>query len=143
MAVTSERQYNLFKSRRQRGVRAPPALEVKTHIALADTLDRWVKKDDWLWTHIPLGGKRTLATGSLLKRMGAKPGWPDFIFIAWTGHVYFLELKRVGNDLSEHQDAFFAACAARGIECRAATGYKEAVTILQKWGVLPNRLHVQ
>src|SRR5262245_14012971 len=123
--------------RRSRRARMPPPLEVRTHIALADLLDKACDKRRWIWTHLPFGGKRTEATGALLKRMGVKPGWPDFIFISWTGHFHFLELKRgARGELNEHQQSFFAAMRARNIECRVARSFNEAVRILGQWGVL-------
>jgi hypothetical protein len=69
--------------------------------------------------------------------MGVRPGWPDFIFINWTGAVYFLEMKSKTGDLSDHQDAFFAAMRSRGIECKCARSYDQAIRILAGWGVVP------
>lgn len=116
---------------------APPPLEVRTHIALADTLKLMVNRNKWEWTHLPFGGKRSKATGALLQRMGVRPGWPDFVFINWTGAHHYLELKRGKATLSDHQDSFFAAMKARGVECAEAHSYAEAIDILARWGVVP------
>jgi VRR-NUC domain len=116
--------------------RQPPVPERNIHIMVADTLKRFVKPHRWQWTHIPSGEYRTKQTAGLLERMGVRPGWPDFILINWTGAVYFLELKSEKGFLSEHQQAFFAAMRARGIECAVARSYDEAIKILAGWGVV-------
>jgi hypothetical protein len=116
--------------------RSRPIPERVLHIQIADTLKRFVKPDRWQWTHIPSGEYRTKETAGLLERMGVKPGWPDFILINWTGAVYFLELKSERGYLSEHQSAFFQAMRARGIDCRVARSYDEAIKILSGWGVI-------
>jgi hypothetical protein len=117
--------------------RAPPIAERTIHIMVADTLKRSCKPDRWQWTHLPMGEKRSKVTAGLLERMGVKPGWPDFIFVAWTGHIYFLEIKSAIGELSDHQQAFFAAMRARKIECKVARSYEEAIRILAGWGVVP------
>jgi hypothetical protein len=42
--------------------------------------------------HVPMGGKRSAATGSLLKRMGAVAGFPD-VAILLDSRLYCVELK--------------------------------------------------
>ena len=72
--------------------RAPPAPEVKTHVAVADTLRRFCEPD-WLWTHIGHGGYRTKATAGLLARMDLRPGWPDFVLVSPSGAHFYLEAE--------------------------------------------------
>jgi hypothetical protein len=117
--------------------RKPPIAELSIHMAVADVL-RWAKPErrGWEWTHLPMGEKRDPETAGKLERMGVRPGWPDFIFIGATG-FYFLELKSKTGELSDHQQAFFAAMRARGIECRVARSYDEAIRILAGWGMVP------
>jgi hypothetical protein len=146
----TERQLSLFKSRRQRGTRPPAAPEFKTHCMVADSLRRWLSHG-WVFTHIPLGEKRDAVTGSRLKRMGVSPGWPDFIFIppvfpAKPGvppRPAFLELKRRGAKLTEHQAGFALWCRLNGCPHAVAHSYGEAVKILQEWGVLRSGVKVQ
>ena len=49
-------------------------------ILVADYLARALPPEI-LWSHFPAGENRTAATGALLKRMGLKQGWPDFVFV--------------------------------------------------------------
>jgi hypothetical protein len=73
--------------------RSPPALERRTHIALADLL-RVACRPGWWWSHIPSGEYRTEQAGALLKRMGTQRGMLDFLLISPTGEHHWLELKR-------------------------------------------------
>ena len=129
-------QLDLLKGKRQRGVKAPPALEFRTQCALADLL-RYSADKDWFYTAFPSGEKRTEATGARLKRMGVKAGVSDFIFISPAGQFHGLEIKRgkLGR-LSAAQESFAAWCDRHGVAYRVARDYDEAVAILVRWGVL-------
>lgn len=146
--MTNVRQLHLFKSRRQRGVRPPPAPEFKTQCALADTLRRWATPT-WLWTHIPLGEERPDAAGARLKRMGTMPGWPDFILLppkeSPIVRPHFLELKRRGrgDDLTDLQLAFRLWCLLNDCPHEVVDNYDAAVEILKAWGALRSGVHVQ
>jgi hypothetical protein len=105
---------------------------------IADVLRRFCKPSKWQWTHLPMGEKRDKATAGLLQRMGVNRGWPDFIFVAWTGHIYFLELKREEDGvLLPEQSGFRALMLQWGIECEVARSFEEAIAILGRWGVVP------
>lgn len=84
-----------------------------------------------------MGEKRDPKTAALLQRMGVRPGWPDFAFLHWTGHIYFLELKSATGVLGEEQQDFHNFAHAAGIECKVARSYEEAIRILAGWGVVP------
>ena len=112
-----------------------PAPERSTHIAVSDMLWK-LARPDWYWTHIPSGEYRTEATGRLLKRMGLKPGIPDFLFIDRDGQHYYLELKRGTARLNPAQLEFQAMCYARDIPHAVARSFAEAETQLRLWGVL-------
>ena len=116
--------------------RAPPPLEVRTHIALADLL-RWTVRPGWWWSHIAHGGKRSKETAELLQRMGLRPGIADFLLINPAGTHHWLELKRGNNPLSPAQDEFETMCVERGIAHAVARSYEQAVKQLQQWGALP------
>jgi hypothetical protein len=135
----SERQLQLFGPRRQRGRAPPRPLEFAVHCLVADTLRRW-GSPNWIWTHIPLGERRSAVTGARLKRMGAKPGWADLLLIAPRDHPvarpHFLELKRHGGKLTEAQAGFAAWCERNGCPHAVAHSYEEAVVILKGWGAL-------
>ena len=101
-----ERQLDIFKSRKQRGVIARPrAKEFELHCMIADVLRRWCSPL-WRYTHMPAGEKRDMVTAMRLKRMGVTPGWADFQFFGPRRAVVFMELKRPGGGgrLSEPQE---------------------------------------
>lgn len=122
--------------------RVPPLREQQIHIAVADLL-RQFADERWQWTHLPFGGKREVQTGALLKQMGVRPGWPDFIFVGPFGWLAFLELKSSTGTLDPHQVSFFQTMRARGIECRVARSIEDAAVALGQWGVIPIKIAEQ
>ena len=106
-------------------------------IALADYMRLQLHKDVWV-NHIPSGELRTPATGALLKRMGHKPGWPDFILLdGRDGSLAFIELKRgARGKLSPHQQNFAAFCHWAGFRHAVCRSFPEAETQLRAWGML-------
>jgi hypothetical protein len=139
------RQLNLFRSRRQKGEAPPAPLEFQMHCAVADTLKRWASPN-WIWTHLPFGERRDTITGARLKRMGAQPGWPDFIFLSpseYGRRPFFLELKRRRGKLTEYQAVFRLWCEANGCPYEVADSYEAAIKILQGWGAVMSGVKVQ
>ena len=142
----SERQLHLFKSRRQRGAITPAPLEFALHCMVADALRRWITPN-WQWTHLPLGEHREAITGARLKRMGTQPGWPDLLLLPPKEHSvqrsHFLELKRHGAKLTEHQAGFALWCQLNDCPHAVTSDYETAVKILQGWGALMANVKVQ
>lgn len=134
-------QLSLFASRRQRGRKPPLAKERATHIAVADAL-RAACAPAWIWSHIPSGELRTEETGALLKRMGLKPGLPDFLLIDPDGKHYWLELKRGKAPLTVAQTEFGVAMMERGVPYAVARSFNEAIAQLRDWGALRLRVAV-
>jgi VRR-NUC domain len=127
------RQLHLFKGKRQRGVVPPPALEVRTQIALAQTLNVSLSPG-WNWTHIGHGGKRSAATAAVMKRSGVHPGWSDFILLSPHALAHFIELKRgTGSVVSDDQKAFAAYCNRHGYPHAIAFGFDDAIAVLKHW----------
>lgn len=124
------------KGRRPARGKPKPAPERSTHIALADML-RLRACPDIFWTHIPAGEHRSDKTGALLKRMGLKPGLPDFVFIDRHGHHRYLELKRgrLGK-LSLAQELFGSLMLERGVPYAVVRSFAEAEAVLREWGML-------
>jgi hypothetical protein len=112
-----------------------PALERSTHIAVADMLHK-LAWPEWYWQHVPSGELRTPETGRLLKRMGHRPGMPDFLLIDRDGCHYYLELKRGNASLNPAQIAFMEMCRKRDIPHAVARSFAEAEAQLRLWGVL-------
>lgn len=131
MTITPQRDF----WKRQPVRRLPPALERRTHIALADLL-RASCRPGWIWSHIANGEHRSPQTGALLKRMGLRRGLFDFLLISPDGVHHWLELKRGNAPLTDDQEAFAAALRRCGVAYFVARDYDAAVRQLQAWGVL-------
>jgi hypothetical protein len=129
-------QINLFTKRVSK---APSALEVQTHIAIADLL-RIGLAPRWLWFHPPNGGWRATTTGGLLKRMGARRGASDFILIGH-GHPFAMELKREGEKPTPEQLAFGRDWQTAGGTFAWVDTYKAAEAQLRLWGALKDSVH--
>ena len=92
--------------------------EFRLSCAVADYLG-FALPDHVQWTHFPAGEERTASAGKRLKRLGTKPGWPDYIVLPGGGQVLFIELKKPETDtpagrLSPAQKAFKSWCAEHG-----------------------------
>ena len=137
------RQLSLFKGKRQRGVSAPAPLEYRNHCVIADLLKRWCNPH-WRYTHMPAGERRDIITAARLKRMGVKPGWPDFQFAGPGGVMFFLELKRKGSGrLSDEQADIVSHLAACGFNILVTDSVDDAVATLKSFGILPSTIEVQ
>ena len=129
-------QPDLLKGKRQRPKKTPPALEVRTHIAIADLL-RINARKDWRWTHFPSGELRTPATAEKLQRMGVTAGWFDFLLVDPQGVHYWLELKRgkLGRMSPAQTDMADFFCHAR-VNHAICNSFEEAKRALEIWGIL-------
>ena len=130
-------QLDLLQRNRPR--KARPALEVRTHIALADLL-ALDAAPGWICTHYPLGEFRTEKTGALLKRMGNKPGFFDWLLIGPDGTHHWMEIKRGAAPLTPAQKYFQIQMNMRGVPCAVARSFRDAETQLKAWGVLRGRV---
>jgi hypothetical protein len=116
--------------------RAPPPIERRVHIAIADLL-RVACKPGWFWSHVPSGELRTKETGALLLRLGLRAGMFDLLFIGPNGQHYWMEIKRDHRaPLTEGQKQFAEMLHHCGVPHRVARSYDQAVTTLKEWGVL-------
>ena len=137
--MTWPTQLDIFP--RNRPKKGNGAVEFRLQCAIARVL-RDHTNPGWSYTHLPFGEKRNPATAGRLKAAGVTPGWPDLMLVG-PRRIYFLELKRRGGKLSEHQavraDALMAAGAGYGV----AASFDAAVSILQAWGCVSKRVHPQ
>ena len=131
----------LAEGRKPRARRAPVARpkEIVLHMAVAKVL-RDHALETWAWTHIPSGELRSKITAFKLKRMGAKPGWPDFILVAPTGRFHALELKRSGARLSGPQEEFQSWCIKHAVKHSVAYNLDQALAVLDSWSCLRIKL---
>jgi len=113
----------------------PSPKEIRLHFSVAKCLKDFARKD-WQWSHFPAGEKRDAKTGEKLRRMGLKPGWPDFILVSPDGVFYGLELKREGGSLNDDQSEFHAHAKAHGWNVATVDTFKDAVETLNGWGCL-------
>jgi hypothetical protein len=116
----------------------PPPFERDVHIALVELLSQALAPG-WMYTHIPNGELRDKKTAAILKTMGVRPGWPDFIFVGrfcGAAYVFFLELKRKGEVRSTAQ------CLVGEHLMRSGCGYhwtddlRDAVGTLRDLGIV-------
>jgi len=115
--------------------------EFRFTCAVASLLEQYAKPE-WRCTHLPFGELRTKATGRRLQQMGVTKGWPDFVCVG-LGKVCFLELKSYGGRPSKAQSEIAGHLMACGCGYGMTSDLKDAVSMLQAWGVLPPGIHVQ
>ena len=127
----------IMEGRRVRPRKAPRIAprEISLHMAVAGLLRRHMRPG-WLWGHVPSGELRDKATAGKLKAMGAPRGWPDMVLLAPGGAMRCLELKRLGEDLTEEQAAFQLWCVRNGVPYCVARTMPEVLTIFSHWGCL-------
>lgn len=128
----------LFAKRRTRQPKAlklPAPKEHVLHFSVRKLLDDFLRPD-WIYTHPPMGELRDPITAAKVKRMGAKPGWADFILVAPGGRMHALELKRAGGRLSEHQQQFRDDCMRLGVPHAVVFDTQAALETLSAWGAL-------
>ena len=129
-------QLELFKGKRQRGRKLPPAKEFSSHCLVADTCKRWLNPN-WKFTHLPFGEHRHIVTAMRLKRMGVTPGWPDFIFVGPDRSVFWLELKRARfGRLNDDQAEMAAHLVACGFGYLCTNSPDDAIATLVDLGIL-------
>lgn len=124
---------------RPRKEKAPLPKELELHMAVADVLRRFARAD-WRWSHFPAGEARDERTGAKLKAMGLQKGWPDFMLFDPSARLHALELKRVGETLSEDQQEFQTWCVERAVPYAVAWTTDQAIASLSRFGVLRIKL---
>jgi hypothetical protein len=96
----------------------------------------------WLWKehpetrrccwHVPNGKKRSKVEAAQLKAMGVLAGVHDIHFY-WQSQYYIMELKVLGNQLTEPQELYRDAMLAQGAifyEIRTLEKFKEVITTI-------------
>ena len=89
-----------------------------------------------LCVHIPNEGKRNLAYGAKMKRMGLRKGFPDiFIPTARQGfHGLFIELKRDRNSHPTHEQMEWISCLNQeGYRAVVCFGVDEAISEIKDY----------
>jgi hypothetical protein len=127
----------LAQGRKPRARKAPVARpkESTLQCAVADLL-RHHARPEWRWSHFPAGEWRGVITGARLKRMGLQRGFPDIQLISPEGLFHGLELKRLGETLTEDQEAFQVWSVANGVPYSVCRTIDEALAVLDFWSCL-------
>jgi hypothetical protein len=111
--------------------------EAQLHRSVAEYLALAIQPPA-LWWHTPNGEVRDKATAAKLKRMGVRAGIPDFL-VCWPGEdaglMVWIELKRPGGRLSDHQQAVIADLTRCGFSGRVCTSVQQVWECLNDWGV--------
>ncbi len=84
--------------------------------------------------HIPNGGKRRKSEAARFKRMGVKPGVPDFCLAVARGkyHALYIELKReTGGTASEKQEEWIDRLTRYGNYCEVCHGWESAKRVIE------------
>jgi VRR-NUC domain len=126
---------SLAMGRKPRARKVPPPKEIVLQTTVAKVL-REHCLPSWQWTHIASGELRDIRTAMKLKRMGLRPGWPDFVLVPPTGQMHCLELKRMGEKLTDEQEAFQTWCIANAVPHAVAFTFDHALAVLDSWGCL-------
>ena len=114
--------------------------EIVLHMQVADVMRRFIKPG-WQWTHFPAGELRNPRVAQKLKAMGLAKGWPDFLMLSPAGgKLHALELKRLGEDLTEDQETFRTWCVENGAPHAVARTVDEALAVFETWGCLRIKL---
>jgi hypothetical protein len=124
---------------RLRRARIPVPKEIELHMPVADLL-RAHCLPDWRWRFMNSKAKDA-REGAIFKAMGLNADWPDFILVSPFGSVRFLELKRLGEELSDGQTEFRAWCLRCGIPHVVAWTIDQVYEAFGKWGCL--RIKIQ
>jgi len=96
---------------------------------------------DWRATHFPAGtlgkgGLHAVITGRRLKRFGLRRGWPDLQLVSPLAIFHGLELKRLGEDLTEDQKEFRFWAVSNNIPYAVAWTFTQALSVFEEWGCL-------
>ena len=109
-----------------------PLTERFEHRALVRYLDGL--RETVLYSHIPSGvTKLSKIEARNLRRMGLRPGVPDFLLVHRETHaVFFVELKRIsGGRVSRDQKMWIAALGEH--QAAVCKGYLRAKVRIKKW----------
>lgn len=86
-------------------------------------------------THNPFGENRNKITGSRLKAMGTKRGFPDYSLLVARNdyHGLFIEMKAASGRLNDHQKAWKENLLNEGYQYIIAYGWQEAADYIEMY----------
>lgn len=85
--------------------------------------------------HIANEGKRTRYTGSLLKQMGMRTGFPDLCVPVPKGkfHGFYIEMKSLSGKATEDQKRWLKTLKNNGYATAICNGADEAINKIEKY----------
>jgi len=101
------------------------------------------KNGNFVWFHVPNGGKRSIGVGKKLKAQGVKRGVPDNHVLLDNGKTLYIELKTTDGSLSKEQKALRTRAIDLGhkiyvIKCAHPVDVEQKTSaIMRENGVLP------
>lgn len=102
---------------RKRTTKQPSAPEKELQKAVATYLNNLSALGKrFTWCHVPNEGKRSVQANVSLIAQGLKPGCADCVIMPTDGRSFFIELKALGNTLSDKQKAYKAHVEALGFQ---------------------------
>lgn len=113
--------------------------EYALHVSVADLLTRFAAPGVVWWsTNNNGGGRMSIQAAARLKRLGQRPGVPDFIVLSPTLKNPFcaLELKSAKGRLSPAQTDFAFAVKCLGCRYEIARSIEEATDWLTEFGAI-------
>ncbi len=84
------------------------------------------------------GGFRKPKEAAIYKGLGAVAGLPD-VLVLRQGHLFGLELKAEGGELSPAQEQVLIKLREAGATATHAHGLDQAIRVLESWGLLRGR----
>lgn len=88
------------------------------------------------FAHVPNGGKRGKVEAAIMKGLGVRAGFPDFI-ICWPGGMSgFIELKSSDGRLSEKQEEWRDQLMFFGHNWAVVRSVDGLIWALGKWGTI-------
>lgn len=93
-----------------------------------------------LMYHVPNEGKRSVRTGSRLKKAGLKSGVPDIVLpVARGGYIgLYIELKYGKNKITENQKNWLRALSEQNHYAAVCYGWEQAKDVIETYLNFPS-----
>jgi hypothetical protein len=89
-----------------------------------------------VWFHPATGEHRDVRTVAKLKAMGVRRGIPEFCLIGPGGQVHFMELKRIGGQLTPEQEDLRLWSVRSAVPYVVARTIDDVLTAFDEWQCL-------
>jgi VRR-NUC domain len=88
----------------------------------------WLDANKYLYSHLPLSTfTRSLSVKAKNKRLGVRPGVPDYVIVLKAGRVVWVEMKRQkGGQVSVEQKIWLVRLNDSGTPAKVCEGFEVA-----------------